>query len=116
MTVNQSIKMAEIIVITISNDFFNSHSMVMLGSGLGTGGYLFTNLAGLTCFSGRTAFGLQACAHYLPQSQNAIHLYSDRKIPLWLSRLADQIPLFSLNAAYRAASFVFISLIPVFFF
>lgn len=37
---------------------------------------------------GRTALELQGYAHYLPQSQSAIHLYSDQKIPAWLSKLS----------------------------
>jgi Transcriptional regulator, AbiEi antitoxin, Type IV TA system/Transcriptional regulator, AbiEi antitoxin N-terminal domain len=37
---------------------------------------------------GRTALELQGYAHYLPQSQSAIHLYSDRKIPSWLFKLS----------------------------
>jgi len=37
---------------------------------------------------GRTAMELQGYAHYLPQSQSFIHLYSDQKIPSWLSKLA----------------------------
>jgi hypothetical protein len=37
---------------------------------------------------GRTALELQGYAHYLPPSQNTIHLYSDQKIPSWLSKLS----------------------------
>lgn len=37
---------------------------------------------------GRTALELQGYAHYLPQSQSSIHLYSDQKIPGWLSKFA----------------------------
>ena len=41
---------------------------------------------------GRTALELQGYAHYLPQAQNAIHLYTDKKIPSWLSKLpVDQV-------------------------
>lgn len=37
---------------------------------------------------GRTALDLQGYAHYLPQSQSTIHLYSYQKIPAWLSKLS----------------------------
>lgn len=37
---------------------------------------------------GRTALELQGYAHYLPQSQSVIHLYSDQKIPSWLYKLS----------------------------
>jgi hypothetical protein len=37
---------------------------------------------------GRTALELQGYAHYLPQTQNTIHLYTDKKIPNWLSKLS----------------------------
>ena len=36
---------------------------------------------------GRTALELQGYAHYLPQSQQAIHLYTDKKLPAWLGKL-----------------------------
>lgn len=36
---------------------------------------------------GRSALELQGYAHYLPQAQNKIHLYSNRKIPSWLYKL-----------------------------
>lgn len=36
---------------------------------------------------GRTALELQGYAHYLPQSQKAIHLYCDGKLPAWLHKL-----------------------------
>lgn len=36
---------------------------------------------------GRTALELQGYAHYLPRTQQAIHLYSDRKLPGWLYQL-----------------------------
>lgn len=36
---------------------------------------------------GRTALELQGYAHYLPQTQQAIHLYTDRKFPGWLYQL-----------------------------
>lgn len=36
---------------------------------------------------GRTALELQGYSHYLPQAQNTIHLYTDKKIPSWLSKL-----------------------------
>jgi len=36
---------------------------------------------------GRTALDLQGYAHYLSQSQKAIHLYSDKKLPSWVGKL-----------------------------
>lgn len=36
---------------------------------------------------GRTALELQGYAHYLPQTQQRIHLYSDDKLPTWLDKL-----------------------------
>ena len=36
---------------------------------------------------GRTALELQGYAHYLPQSQKDIHLYSDKALPAWLHKL-----------------------------
>ena len=36
---------------------------------------------------GRTALELQGYAHYMPQSQKSIHLYSDEKLPAWLDKL-----------------------------
>ncbi|WP_440998055.1 type IV toxin-antitoxin system AbiEi family antitoxin domain-containing protein [Arhodomonas sp. SL1] len=39
---------------------------------------------------GRTALGLQGYAHYLPQSQQHIHLYSTNKLPGWLNQLPLQ--------------------------
>jgi len=36
---------------------------------------------------GRSALELQGYAHYLPQIQKCIHLYSDKKLPGWLSKL-----------------------------
>ena len=36
---------------------------------------------------GRTALELQGYAHYVPQSQKIIHLYSDDKLPSWLLKL-----------------------------
>jgi hypothetical protein len=36
---------------------------------------------------GRTALELQGYAHYLPQAQKSIHLYSDSKLPAWLHKL-----------------------------
>lgn len=35
----------------------------------------------------RTALELQGYAHYLPQSQKSIHLYADKKLPSWVSKL-----------------------------
>lgn len=36
---------------------------------------------------GRSALELQGYAHYLPQTQESIHLYSDKKLPAWVSNL-----------------------------
>ncbi len=36
---------------------------------------------------GRSALELQGYAHYLPQSQNSIHLYCDKKLPAWVFKL-----------------------------
>lgn len=36
---------------------------------------------------GRTALELQGYAHYLPHVQNAIHLHSECKLPVWLHKL-----------------------------
>lgn len=36
---------------------------------------------------GRSALELQGYAHYLPQTQESIHLYSDKKLPAWVSKL-----------------------------
>jgi len=36
---------------------------------------------------GRTALDLQGYAHYLPQSQQHVHLYGDKKFPGWVSKL-----------------------------
>lgn len=36
---------------------------------------------------GRSALELQGYAHYLPQSQQTIHLYSDQKLPAWVFKL-----------------------------
>ena len=41
---------------------------------------------------GRTALELQGYAHYLSQSHNSIHLYSDKKLPTWVSRLNLENP------------------------
>ena len=38
---------------------------------------------------GRTALELQGYAHYLSQSHQQIHLYSDAKLPGWLRKLAN---------------------------
>jgi hypothetical protein len=40
-----------------------------------------------TSIGGRTALELQGYAHYIPQTQKAIHLYSERKLPNWLFKL-----------------------------
>ena len=37
---------------------------------------------------GRTALEQQGYAHYLPQSHQQVHLYSDAKLPSWLGKLA----------------------------
>jgi len=37
---------------------------------------------------GRTALDLQGYAHYLSQSPQVIHLYSDKKLPGWVSKLS----------------------------
>lgn len=37
---------------------------------------------------GRTALEQQGYAHYLPQSHQQVHLYSDAKLPGWLGKLA----------------------------
>lgn len=39
---------------------------------------------------GRTALELGGYAHYLPQTQQQIHLYSDNKLPAWLLKLPLQ--------------------------
>lgn len=36
---------------------------------------------------GRTALEMAGYAHYLPKSQPTIHLYTDKKLPAWLSKL-----------------------------
>lgn len=41
---------------------------------------------------GRTALELQGYAHYLSQSHNSIHLYSDKKLPTWVTRLNLESP------------------------
>lgn len=48
---------------------------------------LQTLLAYPVTVGGRTALELQGYAHYLPQSQQSIHLYSDEKLPSWLYKL-----------------------------
>ncbi len=37
---------------------------------------------------GRTALELQGYAHYLPQSDGTVHLYTDRGIPAWIYHLS----------------------------
>lgn len=37
---------------------------------------------------GRTALELNGYAHYLPQTQQHLHLYSDSKLPAWLHKLS----------------------------
>ena len=48
---------------------------------------LQTLLAYSVTVGGRTALELQGYAHYLPQSQQNIHLYSDKKLPIWVFKL-----------------------------
>lgn len=36
---------------------------------------------------GKTALALQGYAHYLPQAEKEIHLYGNKRLPGWLSRL-----------------------------
>lgn len=48
---------------------------------------LQTLLAYPVTVGGRTALELQGYAHYLPQSQQSIHLYCDEKLPSWLYKL-----------------------------
>lgn len=48
---------------------------------------LQTLMAHPVTLGGRTALELQGYAHYLPQSQNDIHLYSDKPLPGWLHKL-----------------------------
>lgn len=48
---------------------------------------LQTLMAHPVTIGGRTALELQGYAHYLPQSQNDIHLYSDKPLPGWLHKL-----------------------------
>lgn len=48
---------------------------------------LQTLLAYPVSIGGRSALELQGYAHYLPQSQKAIHLYCDKKSPSWLHKL-----------------------------
>lgn len=38
---------------------------------------------------GRTALEMRGYSHYLYQAQQAVHLYTDRKLPSWLSKLPD---------------------------
>lgn len=38
---------------------------------------------------GRTALEIRGYSHYLYQAQQAVHLYTDRKLPSWLSKLPD---------------------------
>lgn len=38
---------------------------------------------------GRTALDMRGYSHYLYQTQQAVHLYTDRKLPSWLSKLSD---------------------------
>ncbi len=48
---------------------------------------LQTLLAFPVSIGGRSALELQGYAHYLPQSQKNIHLYSDKKLPAWVFKL-----------------------------
>jgi hypothetical protein len=38
---------------------------------------------------GRTALEMRGYSHYLYHAQQAVHLYTDRKLPSWLSKLPD---------------------------
>ncbi len=38
---------------------------------------------------GRTALEMRGYSHYLYRTQQAVHLYTDRKLPSWLSKLPD---------------------------
>ncbi|MBS9405492.1 type IV toxin-antitoxin system AbiEi family antitoxin [Halomonas sp. TRM85114] len=38
---------------------------------------------------GRTALEMRGYSHYLYQAQQAVHLYTDRKLPSWLAKLPD---------------------------
>ena len=40
---------------------------------------------------GRTALELQGYAHYVPQTIQSIHLYSDNKLPTWLNNASRQL-------------------------
>lgn len=51
---------------------------------------LQTLLAYPVSVGGRSALELQGYAHYLPQSQQGIHLYCDKKLPSWLHKLPLQ--------------------------
>lgn len=48
---------------------------------------LQTLMAHPVTIGGRTALELQGYAHYLPQSLNDIHLYSDKPLPGWVHKL-----------------------------
>jgi hypothetical protein len=49
---------------------------------------------------GRTALEMRGYSHYLYQEQQAVHLYSDRKLPSWLSKLPD-MPAFIMHNRSR---------------
>lgn len=48
---------------------------------------------------GRTALDLQGYAHYLPQSQRRVHLYSEGPLPGWLGKLPLQVRFIRHNRA-----------------
>ena len=49
---------------------------------------------------GRSALELQGYAHYLPQVQSAIHLYTDKKVPGWVLKIPID-PSFTLHNRLR---------------
>lgn len=57
---------------------------------------------------GRTAFELGGYAHYLPQTQHQVHLYSDNKLPAWLLKL----PLSETVVIHNRARFLPIPTVP----
>jgi hypothetical protein len=48
---------------------------------------LQTLLARPVSVGGYSALSIQGFAHYLPQSVSVIHLYSDQKLPGWITKL-----------------------------
>ncbi|WP_280553441.1 type IV toxin-antitoxin system AbiEi family antitoxin domain-containing protein [Halomonas sp. 25-S5] len=49
---------------------------------------------------GRTALEMRGYSHYLYQAQQAVHLYTDRKLPSWLAKLRD-MPVFVVHNRSR---------------